>query len=138
MTEAASQIAANPLLRSQRRLGLGGPSRRRPGSASPATEGGELPPGETGAVEIRGSQVIRAYLGPGRAPIPARGADGWLPTGDLAFRDPDGFLYLAGRSDDVINRGGEKVHPAGDRGGAAFRSARSRRRRGRAAAPAAR
>ena len=110
MTEAASQIAANPLLRSQRRPGSAG----RPAGVRvriAGTEGGELPPGETGAVEIRGSQVIRAYLGPGRAPIPARGADGWLPTGDLAFRDPDGFLYLAGRSDDVINRGGEKVHP---------------------------
>jgi acyl-CoA synthetase (AMP-forming)/AMP-acid ligase II len=110
MTEAASQIAANPLRRSQ----------RRPGSAGRPTgvrvrivgaDGGELPAGETGAVEVRGSQVIRAYLGPGRAAIPARGMDGWLPTGDLAFCDSDGFLYLAGRSDDVINRGGEKVHP---------------------------
>jgi acyl-CoA synthetase (AMP-forming)/AMP-acid ligase II len=110
MTEAASQIAANPLL----------PSERRPGSAGrPAAvpvrvvgaDGGDLPPGETGEIEIRGPQVIRAYLGPDRTPIPARGADGWLPTGDLAFRDSDGFLYLAGRSDDVINRGGEKVHP---------------------------
>jgi acyl-CoA synthetase (AMP-forming)/AMP-acid ligase II len=110
MTEAASQIAANPLP----------PGQRRPGSAGRPTgvpvriagaDGGDLPPGDTGAVEIRGPQVIRAYLGPGRTRIPARGADGWLPTGDLAFRDPDGFLYLVGRSDDVINRGGEKVHP---------------------------
>ena len=110
MTEAAGQIAANPLPRSQ----------RRPGSVGCPTgvavrivgaNGGELPPAETGAVEIRGRQVIGAYLGPGRAPIPARGPDGWLRTGDLAFRDSGGFLYLAGRSDDVINRGGEKVHP---------------------------
>jgi oxalate---CoA ligase len=110
MTEAASQITANPLLR----------SRRRPGSAGRPTgvavriagaHGGELPPGETGTVEIRGAQVIGAYLGPGRRPIPARGAGGWLRTGDLGFRDSAGFLYLAGRSDDVINRGGEKVHP---------------------------
>jgi acyl-CoA synthetase (AMP-forming)/AMP-acid ligase II len=110
MTETASQIAANPLPRSQRRPGSAGRPTGVPVRIVGA-DGGDLPPGDTGAVEIRGPQVIRAYLGPGRTPIPARGAGGWLPTGDLAFRDPDGFLYLAGRSDDVINRGGEKVHP---------------------------
>jgi len=110
MTEAASQIAANPLLRSERRPGSAGRPTGVPVRVVGA-DGGDLPPGETGAVEIRGPQVIRAYLGPGRTPVPARGVDGWLRTGDLAFRDSDGFLYLAGRSDDVINRGGEKVHP---------------------------
>jgi acyl-CoA synthetase (AMP-forming)/AMP-acid ligase II len=110
MTEAASQIAANPLR----------PSARRPGSAGrPAgvavrivdADRRDLAPGQVGAVEIRGRNVVDTYLGPGRAPIPARAADGWLRTGDLACRDRDGFLYLAGRSDDVINRGGEKFHP---------------------------
>jgi acyl-CoA synthetase (AMP-forming)/AMP-acid ligase II len=110
MTEAASQITANPLLRRLRRPGSAG----RPAGVAvriAGADGGELPPGETGAVEIRGAQVIGAYLGPGRTPIPARNADGWLPTGDLGFADPGGFLYLAGRSDDVINRGGEKINP---------------------------
>ena len=37
--------------------------------------------------------------------------DGWLRTGDLGHRDVDGFVYLDARSDDVINRGGEKVFP---------------------------
>ena len=110
MTEAASQIAANPLLRSERRPGSAGRPTGVPVRVVGA-DGGDLPPGESGEIQIRGPQVIRAYLGPGRTPIPARGADGWLPTGDLGFRDCDGFLYLAGRSDDVINRGGEKVHP---------------------------
>jgi oxalate---CoA ligase len=110
MTEAASQIAASPLDARQRQPGSVGlpvgvglrvvdPGRR------------ELPAGQTGAVEIRGRTVIDAYLGKGRAPVPARAADGWLPTGDLAARDADGFVYLAGRGDDVINRGGEKFHP---------------------------
>jgi acyl-CoA synthetase (AMP-forming)/AMP-acid ligase II len=105
-----AQPAANPLPRSQRRPGSAGRPTGVPVRIAGA-DGGDLPPGDTGAVEIRGPQVIRAYLGPGRTPIPARGADGWLPTGDLAFRDPDGFLYLVRRSDDVINRGGEKIHP---------------------------
>jgi acyl-CoA synthetase (AMP-forming)/AMP-acid ligase II len=110
MTEGASQIAANPLSRSE----------RQPGSVGlpvgvtvriAGEDGDELPADQVGAVEIRGRDVIDFYLGPGRAPIPARDTDGWLRTGDLARRDPRGFLYLAGRSDDVINRGGEKFHP---------------------------
>jgi acyl-CoA synthetase (AMP-forming)/AMP-acid ligase II len=37
--------------------------------------------------------------------------DGWLQTGDVGFVDAEGFLYLQGRADDVINRGGEKICP---------------------------
>jgi acyl-CoA synthetase (AMP-forming)/AMP-acid ligase II len=37
--------------------------------------------------------------------------DGWLRTGDLGYRDDDGFVYLVGRRHDVINRGGDKVYP---------------------------
>ncbi len=37
--------------------------------------------------------------------------DGWLRTGDLGHKDADGFVYLDARTDDVINRGGEKVLP---------------------------
>ena len=38
-------------------------------------------------------------------------ADGWLQTGDIGHLDEDGYLYLDGRIDDVINRGGEKMFP---------------------------
>jgi acyl-CoA synthetase (AMP-forming)/AMP-acid ligase II len=53
--------------------------------------------------------VIRGYAD-GAA---AASFDGehWLDTGDLGHRDADGYLYLAGRSDDVVNRGGELVYP---------------------------
>ncbi|HEY2579323.1 MAG TPA: AMP-binding protein [Streptosporangiaceae bacterium] len=110
MTEAASQIAASPLAAGQRRPGSVGPP---VGAGLRVVDPGrrELPAGETGAVEIRGRTVVDAYLGRGRTTIAARCADGWLRTGDLAARDRDGFVYLAGRSDDVINRGGEKFHP---------------------------
>ncbi len=37
--------------------------------------------------------------------------EGWLRTGDLGHRDADGYVYLDARTDDVINRGGEKVFP---------------------------
>jgi acyl-CoA synthetase (AMP-forming)/AMP-acid ligase II len=62
-----------------------------------------------GRVQIRGRGVIREYAqgGPGGA----IDAEGWLDTGDLGHLDQDGYLFLAGRSDDVINRGGEKIYP---------------------------
>jgi oxalate---CoA ligase len=110
MTEAASMITANP---------LDGP--RKAGSAGrPAgtevrvvSRDGDLlqpcPPGEIGRVQIRGPGVISEYAAGGAAD--AIDADGWLETGDLGHLDQDGYLFLAGRSDDVINRGGEKIYP---------------------------
>jgi acyl-CoA synthetase (AMP-forming)/AMP-acid ligase II len=67
------------------------------------------PAGTVGRVQIRGGGVIRQYAANGRAG--AFDADGWLDTGDLGHLDSDGYLFLAGRSDDVINRGGEKIYP---------------------------
>jgi oxalate---CoA ligase len=106
MTEAASMITANP---------LDGP--RKPGSAGlPAgTEvrvllpDGAVGAGDVGRVQIRGKGVISRYAEGGRpgAIDPA----GWLDTGDLGYLDADGYLFLVGRSDDVINRGGEKIYP---------------------------
>jgi oxalate---CoA ligase len=110
MTEAASMITANP---------LDGP--RKPGSAGlPAgTEvrlvrlaGGRYVPCpalEVGRVQIRGRGVITEYAANG--PAGAIDSEGWLDTGDLGHLDQDGYLFLAGRSDDVINRGGEKIYP---------------------------
>ena len=67
------------------------------------------PPGTIGRVQIRGPGVITEYAEGG--PAGAIDADGWLETGDLGHLDRDGYLFLAGRSDDVINRGGEKIYP---------------------------
>lgn len=113
MTEAASQITANPRP----------PGDRRPGSVGQPVgvelrvvdrDRRRLPAGEVGEVEIRGDNVIEVYwepAGSGPTERPARTTDGWLPTGDLGRVDADGYLYLVGRADDVINRGGEKVYP---------------------------
>jgi acyl-CoA synthetase (AMP-forming)/AMP-acid ligase II len=110
MTEAASQIAANPMCEAERRPDSVG----RPVGVSVrivADDGHEASTDEIGSLEICGPDVIEFYLGPGRSRLAARNAAGWLPTGDLGRRDADGYLYLSGRSDDVINRGGEKTYP---------------------------
>jgi acyl-CoA synthetase (AMP-forming)/AMP-acid ligase II len=108
MTEGASQITATP---------LGSPA--RPGSVGlpvgsevqvRGDDGSLLPADEIGALWVRGPGIVRSYLG-GRA-ADRFDADGWLATGDLGSVDTDGWVSLAGRSDDVINRGGEKVYPS--------------------------
>lgn len=107
MTEAASQITATPL--------RGG---HPPGSVGvplgvelevTGSDGAPCAPDVVGRVRIRGEGVIGAYA-EGRAGGQFDAA-GWLDTGDLGRLDADGHLYLLGRSDDVVNRGGELVHP---------------------------
>jgi acyl-CoA synthetase (AMP-forming)/AMP-acid ligase II len=114
MTEAAGQITANPLDPAARRAGsVGLPV--GVGLAVLGADGRLAAPGEQGMVALRGRQVAARYLvldaGGAERSRPARDDNGWLPTGDLGSRDEDGFVYLAGRADDVINRGGEKVFP---------------------------
>ena len=60
-------------------------------------------------MEIRGPSVIARYVGD--AHRDRFDEEGWLRTGDLGHQDADGFVYLDARTDDVINRGGEKVFP---------------------------
>ncbi|HEX4225558.1 MAG TPA: AMP-binding protein [Pseudonocardiaceae bacterium] len=114
MTEAAGQITANPVEADARRAGsVGLPV--GVGLAVLDASGRPVAPGVEGMMALRGRQIVHTYLdltadGP-ELLRPARDADGWLRTGDLGSRDADGFVRLAGRSDDVINRGGEKIHP---------------------------
>ncbi|MCW1383647.1 fatty acid--CoA ligase family protein [Novosphingobium sp. KCTC 2891] len=67
-----------------------------------AASGAPLAPGEEGLLEIRGDQLGPAYRFDG---------DAWLRTTDRAVLDADGFLFIRGRADNAIIRGGFKVHP---------------------------
>jgi acyl-CoA synthetase (AMP-forming)/AMP-acid ligase II len=70
-------------------------------------EGRAVPAGTSGEVYVRGEQVSGEYLG--RASNV--GTDGWFPTRDGGSIDADGYLFLEGRIDDVIVRGGENLSP---------------------------
>jgi len=52
---------------------------------------------------------MSGYIGPGVSPIDA---EGWLHTGDLGRIDEDGYLWITGRSKEMIIRGGENIAPA--------------------------
>jgi fatty-acyl-CoA synthase len=64
-------------------------------------------PGTHGEIWVRGEQVSGEYLGRGAA----LSADGWLATNDGGWLDAEGFLFVEGRLDDVIVRGGENLSP---------------------------
>jgi acyl-CoA synthetase (AMP-forming)/AMP-acid ligase II len=109
MTEAAHQMASNPLP----------PARRQPGSVGRGTGvqiaimdeiGACLPAGSQGEVVIQGGNVTRGYHNNPEANAAAF-TNGWFRTGDQGMLDGDGYLTLVGRLKELINRGGEKISP---------------------------
>ncbi len=69
-------------------------------------DGSELPAGEVGEIWVRGDQVSGEYLGRS-----GPDADGWFNTRDAGRVDGEGYLFVQGRLDDVIVRGGENLSP---------------------------
>ena len=70
----------------------------------------DCPVGEIGHVLMRGPQVTPGYLDR-RHNLGAMLADGWLDSGDLGRLDPEGYVWLTGRSKDLIIRGGHNIDP---------------------------
>jgi long-chain acyl-CoA synthetase len=69
-----------------------------------------LPPGEVGELCIRGPNVMRGYWNrPEETAAALRG--GWLHTGDLGYRDQDGYVFIVDRKTDLILVGGLNVYP---------------------------
>jgi acyl-CoA synthetase (AMP-forming)/AMP-acid ligase II len=73
--------------------------------------GKELPAGKIGEIVVRGSRMMKGYWKNDEETKQAFTADGWYRTGDLGYKDEEGYIYLTGRADDVIVRGGENIGP---------------------------
>ena len=71
-------------------------------------DGRPCPPGVTGLICVRGPQVAGEYRETGTVTDP----DGWFCTHDEGYLDAEGFLFVRGRADDTIIRGGENIAPA--------------------------
>lgn len=69
-------------------------------------DGRVLGPGEPGEIYVRGDQVSGEYKEKS-----ALVEGGWFPTRDAGYMDEDGYIFLSGRADDVIVRGGENMSP---------------------------
>jgi acyl-CoA synthetase (AMP-forming)/AMP-acid ligase II len=73
-------------------------------------EGVEVAPGEVGEIVVRTTRLMKGYVSQEATTAPTI-VNGWLHTRDLGWMDADGYVYLAGRKDDVIIRGGENISP---------------------------
>jgi long-chain acyl-CoA synthetase len=108
LTETAALISTNPVGREK----LGSVGVPVPGTEVRILDdgGSELPPGEVGEICARSPGVMSGYW---RSPDANAEAlrDGWLLTGDLGYRDQDGYLFIVDRKKDLIIRGGFNVYP---------------------------
>jgi acyl-CoA synthetase (AMP-forming)/AMP-acid ligase II len=110
LTECASVAFANPVDRKQRKVGSPG----RPLGMEARIVGSdraEKADGEPGEIELRGDNVMQGYHKDLEATQRALSADGWLATGDLGYRDVDGFYFVTGRAKELIIKGGENISP---------------------------
>ncbi|EIG61459.1 MULTISPECIES: non-ribosomal peptide synthetase [unclassified Bradyrhizobium] len=107
MTEAASQIAANPF--ELRKVGSVGRA-AGPEIAIMDETGRALASGEHGEIMLRGPNMSHGYYND-EAATQAAFRNGWFRTGDLGYLDADGYLFIVGRIKDVINRGGQNISP---------------------------
>ncbi|HTU73297.1 MAG TPA: AMP-binding protein [Trebonia sp.] len=118
LTETASSIAVLGPDDHRAAISSGDPAAaERLGSVGRAVPGVEfevrdardqvLAPGEVGLIFVRGDQVSGEYGGHS-----ALDADGWFPTRDRGWIDAEGYVFIEGRDDDTIIRGGENIAPA--------------------------
>lgn len=93
--------------------------RRRPGSCGMPIgnkmkvvddEDREVANGELGEIVLRGENILKGYYKNDQATATAF-RNGWFHTGDVGYRDADGFFYIVDRKSDMIIRGGENIYP---------------------------
>ena len=73
--------------------------------------GNDLPQGERGELCVKGGNVIKGYLNREEATAESI-QQGWLRTGDIAYMDDDGFIFIVDRAKDMVLRGGENIYCA--------------------------
>lgn len=93
--------------------------RRRPGSCGLPIgnemrvvdeEDQDVPDGELGEIVLRGENILKGYF-KNEAATATAFRNGWFHTGDIGYRDPEGFYFIVDRKSDMIIRGGENIYP---------------------------
>jgi acyl-CoA synthetase (AMP-forming)/AMP-acid ligase II len=111
MTEASAALAIVPPDAPRR----GSAGRLLPGTEARIVDpagGGDLGPGRTGELWLRGPQVMRGYRNRPEATAATLAPGGWLRTGDLCYIDADGYLFVVDRLKELIKYKGAQVAPA--------------------------
>jgi len=110
LTECASVAFTNPLDKSARKYGS--PGRPLCVEARVVDRAGRPVVGDArGEIELRGPNVMLGYFKSPQATKAALRSDGWLATGDIGYRDADGFFFVTGRLKELIIKGGENIAP---------------------------
>ena len=100
----------NPPERNLRKEGSIGKSMANVEARVVDERGEEAPNMDPGEIAMRGDSVVAGYYNNPQATSEAY-RNGWFYTGDLGYRDSDGFYFLSGRKKEMISRGGEKIYP---------------------------
>lgn len=112
MTESASVVFANPQDPARRKYGTPGLPCGVEAKVVELQTGRTLPPNSPGEICLRGPNVMAAYYKSAEQTAKAFDREGWLLTGDLGYRDADGYYYFVARKKDIIRRRGENVSGA--------------------------
>jgi long-chain acyl-CoA synthetase len=111
MTESSSVVFCNPQDPAKRKYGTPGLPCGVEAKVVGLDDDKVLPDGVPGEVCLRGPNVMRAYYKSPEQTSKAFDAEGWLRTGDLGYRDADGFYFVTGRLKELIIKGGENIAP---------------------------
>ncbi|WP_334172214.1 acyl-CoA synthetase [Sinomonas sp.] len=112
MTETAPGVTTLPLERSRDKAGSAGLPHFFTDLRVVDPLGEVLAPGEVGEIQISGPNVIKQYWNRSDATRESYADGTWFKSGDMGYRDDEGFLYVSDRLKDMIISGGENVYPA--------------------------
>ena len=109
LSEAAPVVSHNPIDGVKKPLSIGVPI---PGVEMTIFDehDRELPPGQVGELVIKGPNIMKGYLNQPEATAEAL-RNGWLHTGDMAYRDEDNYFFIVDRKKDMILTGGFNIYP---------------------------
>lgn len=110
ISECTAQILSNPIKREVDYYGSPGlPVGNEMRIVNEAHQ--SLAENTVGEIAVRGDNIMQAYFKNPKATQEALDADGWFYTGDLGYRNEDGYYFVTGRSKELIIRGGENIAP---------------------------
>ena len=111
MTETNAPCFTNPYDRSKRKIGSPGTAFGNEAKVIDPATGVEQPRGTPGELMVRGDNVMTGYYKDPESTAMTLEPDGWMHTGDLGYMDDDGFVFVTGRSKELIIKGGENIAP---------------------------
>ncbi|MBF0670989.1 MAG: long-chain fatty acid--CoA ligase [Salinibacterium sp.] len=112
MTETAPGVTSIPATRSREKAGSAGLPHFFTDIRIVDEYGAEVAGAEPGEIQVSGPNVIREYWNRPDATAEAYADGTWFRTGDIGYRDDDGFLTISDRLKDMIISGGENIYPA--------------------------